>query len=186
MTLINQNLIHEEIKCRSNSRDACYHSIQNLSSSSLLSKKTKAKALRTITLPFVLHGCETWSLTLMEEHKTGLFENRILSGPKRDEVTGEWRRLHKEELYEEEEITGNRGKLRNDAFLYFYSSPNITGDVKERKCIEGFAGGIWMEEPHGRRRHRWENISTDRKEIWWGLVGLIQLRRGTNGGLLLA
>jgi hypothetical protein len=106
MTLVNQNCIHEEIKCRSNSRDACYHSIQNISSSSLLSKKTKTNKLRTIILSFVLHGCETWSLTLRVEHKLGLFENTILSGPKRDKVTGECRRLHKEELYEEK-ITGN-------------------------------------------------------------------------------
>lgn len=107
ITLINQNCIDEEIKCRSNSRDACYHSIQNLSSSNLLSKKTKTKTLRTIILSFVLHECETWSLTLIEEHKLGLFLNRILSGPKRDELRGEWRRLHDEDLYEGEEITGN-------------------------------------------------------------------------------
>ena len=119
MTPINQNCIHEEIKCRSNSRDACYHSKRNLSSSNLLSKKTQTKTFRTIILPFVLHGYETWSLTLREEHKLGLFENRILPGPKTDEVAGQWKGLHNEELYEEEEITGNRGKLYNEAFLYF-------------------------------------------------------------------
>jgi hypothetical protein len=54
-----------------------------------------------------------------------LFENRILSGPKRDEVTGEWRRLHKEKLYEEEEIRGNSGKLHNEAILYFCSYPAL-------------------------------------------------------------
>jgi hypothetical protein len=50
----------------------------------------------------VLYGCETWSLTLREEHRLGVFESRVLRrifGPKRDEVTGEWRKLHKEELY---------------------------------------------------------------------------------------
>jgi hypothetical protein len=49
----------------------------------------------------VLYGCETWSLTLREEHKLRVFENRVLwriFGPKRDEVTGEWRKLHNEEL----------------------------------------------------------------------------------------
>jgi hypothetical protein len=50
---------------------------------------------------YVFYGCETWSLTLREEHRLRVFENRVLRricGPKRDEVTGEWRRLHNEEL----------------------------------------------------------------------------------------
>jgi hypothetical protein len=54
---------------------------------------------RTIILLVVLYGCETWSLTLREEHRLRVFENRVLRrifGPKRDEVTGEWRRLHNE------------------------------------------------------------------------------------------
>jgi len=60
----------------------------------------KVKIYRTIILP-VLYGCETWSLTLKEERRLRVFENRLLRrilGPKRDEVTGEWRRLHDEEL----------------------------------------------------------------------------------------
>jgi hypothetical protein len=59
------------------------------------------KIYRTITLPVVSYECESWSLTLREEFKLRIFENRVLRrifGPKRDEVTGEWRRLHKEEL----------------------------------------------------------------------------------------
>ena len=75
--------------------------MQNLLSSSLLSKNLKIKIHRIIILPVVLYGCETWSLTLREEHKLKVFENRVLRrvfGPKRDEVTGEWRRLHNEEL----------------------------------------------------------------------------------------
>ena len=64
----------------------------------LLSKKLKIKIHRTIILPVVLYGCETWSLTLREEHRLRVFENRVLRvfGPKRDEVTGEWRKLHNE------------------------------------------------------------------------------------------
>jgi hypothetical protein len=67
----------------------------------LLTKNIKVKIHRTIILPVVLCGCETWSLTLREEHRLRMFENRVLRrifGPKRDEVTGEWRRLHNEEL----------------------------------------------------------------------------------------
>jgi hypothetical protein len=62
----------------------------------LLSKNTKIKIYRTIILPVVLYGCETWSLSLREEHMLRVFENRVLRrifGPKRDEVTGEWRSL---------------------------------------------------------------------------------------------
>jgi hypothetical protein len=90
-TLTNKNSIHEEIKCRVKSGIACYHSVQNLSSS-LLSKNVKIKIYRTIMLPVVLYGCESWSLTLREECRLRVFEDRVLRrifGPKRGEVTGE-------------------------------------------------------------------------------------------------
>ena len=75
--------------------------MQNLLSSRLLSKNLKIKIYRTIILPVVLCGCETWSLTLREERKLRVFENMVLRRifvPRRDEVTEEWRRLHNEEL----------------------------------------------------------------------------------------
>ena len=81
--------------------NACYHSVQNVLSSSLLSKNLKIKIYRTINLPVVLYGCETWSLTLREEHRLRVFQNRVLRrifGPRMDGVTGEWRKLHNEEL----------------------------------------------------------------------------------------
>jgi len=65
----------------------------------LLSKNLKIKKYRTIILPFVLYGCETWSLTLREERKLKVFEYRVLRrlfGLRRDEVTGEWRKLQNE------------------------------------------------------------------------------------------
>jgi hypothetical protein len=117
-TLTNHNSNPEEIKSRLKSGNACYHSVQNLLSSSLLSKNVKIKIYRTIILPVVLYGCESWSLTLREECRLRVFENKVLRrifGPKRDEVTGEWRRLHNKELYA------------------LYSSPNIIRVVKSRR-----------------------------------------------------
>jgi len=69
-----------------------YYSVQNLLSSSLLSKKVKIKIYRTIILPVVMYGCETWSLILRKERRLRVFENRVLRrvfGPKMDEVIGE-------------------------------------------------------------------------------------------------
>jgi hypothetical protein len=84
----NQTLFQEEIKRRLNSGNACYHSVQNLLSSRLLSKNTsiKNKIYKTIILTVVLYWCETWSLTLREEHGLRVFENSLLRrifGPKR-------------------------------------------------------------------------------------------------------
>jgi len=93
-TLTNQNSIAGEIKSRLRSGNACYHLVQNLLSSSFHSKNVNIKIYRTIILPVVLYGCETWSLTLREERKLMVFENMVLRrifGPRRDDVTGEWR-----------------------------------------------------------------------------------------------
>jgi hypothetical protein len=101
-TLADQNHMHEEIKGRLNLRNACYHSVQSLLSSHLLSRKLKVKMYKTIILPVVLYGCETWSLTLREEHTLRVFEKRVLRrifGPTRNEVIGEWRKFHNGELH---------------------------------------------------------------------------------------
>jgi hypothetical protein len=108
----------DEIKSRLKSGNACHHSVQNLLSSRLLSKNTKIRVYRNIILPVLLYGCETWSLTLREEQRRRVFENRVLRrmfGPKREEATQEWGRLHNEEL--------------ND----LNSSPNLIRVIKLRR-----------------------------------------------------
>jgi hypothetical protein len=77
------------------SGNGCYHSVQNILPFCLLSKKIKIRIYKTIILPVVLYGCETWSLTLREVYRMRVFENRVL---RRDEVMGEWRKQHNEEL----------------------------------------------------------------------------------------
>jgi len=175
-TLTHQNSIQEEIKSRLKSGNACYHSVQNLLSSNLLSQNLKIKIYRTIILPVVLYGCETWSLTLREERRLRVFENRVLRricGPRRDEATGEWRKLHNEELNN------------------LYSSPNIVRVIKSRRMR--WAGHVArMEEgrgvyrvlvgkpegrrPLGRPKRRWEdNIRMDLREVVYGCVDWMEL-----------
>ena len=148
----------------------------HLLSSRLLSKNLKTKIYRTIILNVVLYGCETWSLTLREERKLRVFENMVLRkifGPRRDEITGEWRRLHNEEL--------------ND----LYSSPNIVGMIKSRRMRwaghvarmgeEREVYRVLVGKPEGkrslaRRRRRWvDNIRMDLQEVGCGYMDWIGL-----------
>jgi hypothetical protein len=76
-TLTDQNCMQEEIKSRLNSGNACYHSVQSLLSSRLLSRNVEVKIYKTIILPVLLYGCETWSLALNEDHRLRVFENRV-------------------------------------------------------------------------------------------------------------
>jgi len=177
-TLTNQNSIAEEIKSRLRSGNACYHSVQNLLSSRLLSKNLKIEIYRTIIWPVVLYGCETWSLTLREERKLRVFENMVLRrifGPRGYEGRGEWRRLHNEEL--------------ND----LYSSPNIVRVIKSRRmrwvghvARMGEERGVYrvlVGKPEGRRplgrpRRRWvDNIRMDLQEVGCGYMDWIGLAR---------
>jgi hypothetical protein len=115
-TVTNQNLIQEEIKRRLNSGNAYYHSVQNLLSSRLLSKSVKI--CNILVLPVILYGCETWSLTLKEEHTLRVFENRVMRricGEETDEVIGCWRKLHNVELHN------------------VYSMPKIIRMIKSRR-----------------------------------------------------
>jgi hypothetical protein len=113
-----QNSIQNEIKSRLKLRNACYNSGQNPWSCSLISKNLKIKIYRTTILPVVLYGCETWSLTLRQKRRLRVSGNNVLRrvfGPMWDEETGEWSKLHNDEL--------------ND----LYSLPNIVREVKPRR-----------------------------------------------------
>jgi hypothetical protein len=146
-TPTNQNDIHDEIKSRLNSGNAYYYSVQNLLSSRLISKNLKIKIYKAVILPVVLYGCETWSLTLREERRLRVFENRVLRrifGPKREE-DGSWRKLHNDELHS------------------LYSTPNIVRVIKSRgwdgldmwhawggeRCLQGFGWEVRRQETTG-------------------------------------
>ncbi|KAJ4435504.1 hypothetical protein ANN_18120, partial [Periplaneta americana] len=165
-TVTNINDTREEIKRRINMGNACYYSVEKLLSSSLLSKNLKVSIYKTVILPVVLYGCETWTLTLREEHRLRVFENKVLRkifGAKRDEVTGEWRMLHNAELHA------------------LYSSPDIIRNIKSRRLR--WAGHIARmgesrnaylvlvgrpegKRPLGRPRRKWEdNIKMDLREV---------------------
>jgi hypothetical protein len=129
----------------------------------------KVKINKTIILPVVLYGCETRSLTLREEHRLRVFENRVLRrifGSKRDEVTGEWRKLHSGELH------------------ILYSSPDIIRQIKSRRMRwagMGEGGNMYrvlVGKPRGKRplerpRRRWANgLKMDLMEIGLGECGV--------------
>jgi hypothetical protein len=137
--------MYEENKSRLNSGNAYYHSVQKLLYSSLLSKNMIFAA--------VIYGCEIWSLTLREKYRLRMFENRLLRkifGWKRDNVTGEWRELHRKKLQD------------------MCSTQNIIQVIKPRTSWTGFAahteqkrgayrvlvGKLEGKRPFGRPRHR--------------------------------
>jgi hypothetical protein len=127
----------------------------------------------------VVYGCESWSLTLKDESRLRVFENKVLRrifGPRKGEITGKWRRLHNKELYA------------------LYSSPNIirvmkprrlrwTGHVarmgERRSAYRALVGKPEGRRPPGRPRRRWEdNIKMDLREVGWGGNGLDQSGSG--------
>jgi hypothetical protein len=145
----------------------------------MLSGNVKGKMYKIVIVPVVLCGCETWSVTLREGHRLRVFGNRVLRGifgPKGDEVTGEWRKLH-------------NGQLHN-----LYSSPDIIRQIKSRRMrwaghVARMGGGrnvyrVLVGKPEGKRplerpRRRWEDgIKMDLREIGWGGVEWIHLAQG--------
>ncbi|KAJ4439144.1 hypothetical protein ANN_15101 [Periplaneta americana] len=150
-TVTNINDTREEIKRRINMGNACYYSVEKLLSSSLLSKKLKVRIYKTVILPVVLYGCETWTLTLREEQRLKVFENKVLRKifvAKRDEVTGEWRKLHNAELHVLRlRWAGHVARMGESRNAYKVGRP------------EG-------KRPLGRSKRRWEdNIKMDLREV---------------------
>ena len=170
---------------RLKSANDCYYSVQNLLFSILLSKNVNIKIYRTIILPVVLHGCETWSLTLREESRMRVFENMILRnifGPKSIEVREEWRRLHNEQPY------------------VLYSSANIIRVIRSRRlrwagrvarmgarrgAYEVLVGKLEGRTPLGKPKRRCENnIKMDLRDVGWGGMDWIDLAENRESGFL--
>jgi hypothetical protein len=182
-TLTDQNCMHKEIKSRLNSGNGCYHSVQSLLSYRLLSRNVRVKIYKIIILPVVLYECETWSLTLREEQRLRMFQNRVLRrifGSNRDDMMGEWKKLHSMELHN------------------LYSSPNIIRQIKSRRARhmarrgedrnvhKALVGKPKGKRPLGRPRLRWEDrIRMVLRQTGWGVwMRFDWLRIGTSGKLL--
>ena len=166
-SILNQtNEIREELKRRINLGNACFYSVKKLLGSRILSRRLKIRIYRTIILPVVLYGSEAWSLTLQDEKRFRAFENKVLRkiiGAKRDEETGEWRKLHNAELHQ------------------LYNSPDIINVIKSRRlrwaghaarmdenriAYKVLIGKPDGKRPLGRPRRRWEeNIRMDLNEM---------------------
>jgi hypothetical protein len=168
--------MHEETTSRLNLGNACYHSVQSLLSSCLLYRNLKVKIYETIILPAVLYGCETWSLTLREEHRLGVFENRVLrriSGPYRDEVTVEWRKLHNGELHN---LYPSPDTIRHIRSRRMRWAGHVTRMGEGRNVYRVFVGKPTGKRPPDRPRHRWEDtIKMYLREIGLGGVKWIHL-----------
>ncbi|PNF27019.1 hypothetical protein B7P43_G11925, partial [Cryptotermes secundus] len=140
------------------SGNACYHSVQNLLSSRLLSKNTKIIIYKTINLPVVLYRCEICSLPLREEHRMRVL--RRIFGPKRYEVTGGWRKEHNEELHN----------------LRMRWAGHVARMGERRNAYKTLVGKSEGRRPLGRPRRRWmDNIKMDLREIEWNGMGWIDL-----------
>ncbi|KAJ4437682.1 hypothetical protein ANN_17827 [Periplaneta americana] len=165
-TVTNINDTREEIKCRINMGNACYYSVEKLLSSSLLSKNLKVRIYKTVTLPVVLHGCETWTPTLREEQRLRVFENKVLRkifGAKRNEVTGEWRKLHNEEL---QALYSSPDIIRNIKSRRLRWAGHVTRMTESRNAYRVLVGRPEGKRPLGRPRRRWEdNIKMDLREV---------------------
>jgi hypothetical protein len=173
--------MQEEIKNICKSGNACYHSVQNILSSNKKKKNTNIKIYRTIILPVVLYGCGTWLLTLKEECRLRVYENMMLRrifGPKRDEVTEEWRKLHNEEL----NILHFSLNIVRVIKLRRMKWAVQVARMRERKGVyRVLIGKPEGKRPLGRPRHRWENnIKMDLQEVGCWAMDWIEVAQDTD------
>jgi hypothetical protein len=116
-----------------------------------------------------LYGCETWNLTLREEHRLRVFENRVLRrifGPKRNEVTGDWRKLHSVELRN----LYSSSNIRQIKSRHMRWAGHVASMGEDRKVYTVLVGKAEGKRPLGRARRRWEDgIIIDLREIGWGV-----------------
>jgi hypothetical protein len=126
---------------------------------------------RTIILSVTLYGCETGSLTLREEHRLRVFEKKVLRrifGPKRDEVTGGWRKLHNEEL---RDLYSSPSAIRIIKSRRMRWAGHVARMAEKRNAYRLLVGKPEGKRPLGRPRRRWVDLS----EIGWGGVDWIGL-----------
>ncbi|KAJ4436743.1 hypothetical protein ANN_16875 [Periplaneta americana] len=132
----------------------------------LLSKNLKVTIYKTVILPVVLYVCETWTLTLREEHRLRVFENKVLRkifGAKRDEVTGEWRKLHNAELHA---LYSSPDIIRNLKSRRFRWAGHVARMGESRNAYRVLVGRPEGKRPLGRPRRRWEdNIKMNLREV---------------------
>ncbi|KAJ4436784.1 hypothetical protein ANN_16916 [Periplaneta americana] len=160
------NDTRQEIKHRINMGNACYYSVEKLLSSSLPSKNLKVRIYKTVILPVVLYGCKTWTLTLREEQRLRVFENKVLRkifGVKKDEVTGEWRKLHNAELHA---LYSSSDIIRNITSRRLRWAGHVARMGESRNAYRVLVGRPKGKIPLGRPRRRWkDNIKMDLREV---------------------
>ena len=143
-------------------------------------KILKIKIYRTKILPVVLYGCETWSLTLREERKLRVFENRVLRkifGPRRDELKGEWRKLHNElnDMY----ISSTIFRVIKSRRMRW--AGHVARMEDRRGVFRVLMGKPEGKRPLGRRRFRWEdNIKKGLQEVVYGGMECIEMAQETD------
>jgi hypothetical protein len=146
----------------------------------------KFRIYKTIILPVVLYRYQTCSPTLRQKHRLKVFENRVLQrifGPKRDEATGGWGKLHTEELHNSYSSQSIITIMRSRTMRWVW---HVARMVEKRNVYRIFVGKLELKRPLGRPRSRCvDNIKMDLREIGWMVwIGLLWFRIGTSGRLL--
>jgi hypothetical protein len=144
-------------------------------------KNLKIIIYKTLILPVVLYGCETWFLTLREEHRLRVFENRVLRrifGPKRDEVTREWRKSHNEELRDLYSLPSIIRLIKSRRMRW---AGHVARIGEKRNAYRLLVGKLEGRRPLGRPRRKWVDIiRMDLAEVGWGDVDWIGLAKDRN------